>query len=175
MCIINLISVILSCLAALWLLRDIDAYINKRWAMQVQDLIHKLTNSLNAQDALNMQKMHKYMQKMQNNNSNHDEFCCYHFIDGYQTYTQFKTQQPHCQQRCLPWKQVKDQHVLFQVHWKRFAFYIPHPHLWNPTKLYSGQTVSSSVAQYQHISVQCYRDTWCMNTSLIYLTSCMHE
>lgn len=41
--------------------------------------------------------------------------------------------------------------------------------------LYSGQAVSSSVAQYQHISVQCHRDTWCMKTSLISLTSCMHE
>ncbi len=70
--------------SALIVERDIDAYINKRWAMQVQDLIHKLTNSLNAKY---MQKMHKYMQMMQNNNTNHDELCCYHFIDGYQTYT----------------------------------------------------------------------------------------
>lgn len=116
MCIINLILVVTSCLAALWLLRDID------------DLIHKLTNLLFAK-CTNICKICKITTQTMTN------FAVIILLTATRIYTQFKTQQPHCQQRCLPSKQVKDQHVLIQVHWKRFAFYILHPHLWNRTQL----------------------------------------
>lgn len=83
--------------------------------------------------------------------------------------TQFKTQQPRCQQKCLLWKQAKEQHVLIQAHWNPFALYILHLHLWNPTKL-CARSILQLIKRQNTIIFQC-RDTWHLNAGHIYLTA----